>query len=642
MPGLQVDSSKISWRINLMLLGAIVLLGAFIYGHTLHVPWYLDDIRAIVENRSIHQFKTALDNLFLSSQGVVDLTFALNYRIDGLNVEGYHLVNILIHLLASCLVFFLLKRVFPERFLLAFGGALLFVAHPLQTQAVTYIVQRSTTLAALFFFLALYLYTLSRETSRHQTTRYWLFYGGALISGALAVLVKQNTAVLPVAILLFDRYFLSCEKRQSLRQLLLCVAPFALIPIWLAVDRLLVPAFTGGGLTSVGGVPALIHLKHLSPVNYMVTEFSVLWHYLRLLFVPYGQALDYDYPIVNEIFTLKSFVALLGIAALLALAIFLRKKLPQVSAGIFWFFLCLCVESTIIPLDPIFEHRLYLPIFGFVLVVMAGVSKLPRQTALISFMLLISLLAVLSWQRNQLWNDPIAFYEDNLQRAPRSERVHLDLANAYRNQGRFSEAIPLYKRALEINPDYILIHVNLSKAYMEQGDFSQASAILLEGMRRNPSYFKLYNNLGVIYNRLGKFREAAAILQKGVHLHADSASLYFNLGLALDRLRRYPEAIAHFRRAIVLESSNPDYHFNLGLALYQNGSLGMALESFLDAAHLNTTHAKALFNAAIVCLELGDSTRAHSFVVKLRGIDPEIAQKLQLRIDQQMRKVNNR
>jgi tetratricopeptide (TPR) repeat protein len=641
MSGLATDFIKINWRINVSALVGIVLLGGLIYGHTLHVPWYLDDTRTIVENQSIHRIQEALQDFLVVKRGAANLTFALNYHFGGTSVVGYHLVNILIHLITSWLVFLLLKRVFRKRFLLAFGGSLIFLAHPLQTQAVTYISQRMTSLAAMFFFLALYLYILARESAIHQPIRHWLSYGAALLCGALAVLVKQNTAVLPAAIFLFDRYFLAGEKRLSTPHLLAYVVPFAAVPLWLAVDSLLVPLLVGGGIAHVGGVPNLVHLRNLSPINYLVTEFSVIWYYLRLLIIPYGQALDYDYPIVASIWTVKNLIAFLGIAALLTGASFLRKRLPLVSAGIFWFFLCLSVESTIIPLDPIFEHRLYIPLFGFILVVMAGFARLPRRAALIIGTSLICVLAVLTWQRNQLWNDPIAFYRDNLKRAPRSERVNLDLANAYRKEGRLAEALPLYQQALKINPDYVLIHINLSKLYVIQKDYSKAAAILQEGIRRNPSYYKLYNNLGVIYNMLGKFNEAAAYLQEGVQLEPDNATLHFNLGLALERLARYDEAIEHFRRAIALEYSNPDYHFNLGLALYRNGNPRGALEAFLVAGQVNPAHADALFNAAMVSLELGDVATAQSLATRIQGLAPDMAQKIRLRIRQQPQRNNH-
>jgi protein O-mannosyl-transferase len=621
-----------SWRGDLLALAGIILLGIAIYGHTLNVPWYLDDIGSIVENRSVHQLQAALGDLF-ASRGLANLTFALNYRVGGTSVAGYHLVNIAIHLITSCLVFFILKRVFPTRLLFALGGALIFVAHPLQTQAVTYIVQRSTSLAALFFFLSLYLYIRAREAPEGAPTRHWLLYAAALFYGALAVLTKQNTAVLPVALILFDRYFLSRDRLREWHRLLLYVAPFCLAPAWVGAQSLLMPMFSEGGIGNIGGVPDLVHLQNLTPVNYLVTQFSVIWLYLRLLFIPYGQVLDYDYPIVEAIWAWKNWIGFLGIAALFAAAAFLRRRDPIVSAGILWFFLGLAVESTIIPLDPVFEHRLYIPMFGFALVVMGGFARLPRRGAMVGIILLTATLSVLTWQRNSLWNEPVAFYEDNLRRAPRSERVHLDLANAYMKQGQLDKAQVLYERALEINPGYVLVHINLSRVYATQRDYQKAVDILLEGLRRNPMHFQLYNNLAVLYNFLGQYREAAAYLQKGVALEPDNATVHFNLAVAYEQLGQLDEAIARYRRAVVLAPAEPIYHFTLGVALHTKGDPRGALQALLIAHRLNPGHTGTLYNAALVYLELGDVQSARNFSARLQRLDPGMGRKLERRID---------
>ncbi|MCP3175627.1 tetratricopeptide repeat protein [Desulfuromonas sp. KJ2020] len=631
------ESKNKSWegtgRGDLAAFVGICLLGILIYAHTLQVPWYMDDVRAIVENRTIHQLSEAWEDLF-SGRGFANLTFAFNYHYGGTKVVGYHIVNIVIHLVTSCLVFLLFKRVFPSRYLLALGGALIFVAHPLQTQAVTYIVQRMTSLAALFFFLALYLYVRARENTDHKESRHWVFYGSAIVCGVLAVFFKQNTAVLPVAIILFDRYFLAEERRLSWSRQFWYVAPFAIAPIGLAVTSLLLPALSGEGIANVGGMPDLVHLRHLSPLNYLATEFSVIWLYLRLLFVPYGQALDYDIPIVATVWEAKTLIAALGVVALLATAAYMRKRLPYLSAGILWFFLGLAVESTIIPLDPVFEHRLYIPMFGFALVVMAALARLPGRGAWVGTFLLVAALSVLTWQRNDLWNDPAAFYEDNLRRAPRSERVHLDLANVYRKQGRLEEAQQLYERALEINPDYVLLHINLSMVYAAQKQHKKAVQILLEGVRRNPSHFKLYNNLGVLYNFQGKYAEAAAYLQKGLMLEPYNATVYFNLALAYERLGRLEDAIYHYRRSLELDRSDPMTYFNLGVALNKKGELKEALQAFLVAAQLNPNHAGTLYNVGLTYLDLRDVASALNLLPRLSVLNPEMAKRLQLRISE--------
>lgn len=629
---MKTESTLKSLKFNIAALAGITLLGGLIYGHTLNVPWYLDDIRAIVENPAIHHLQSALDNLFYAPRSIADLTFALNYHFGQTNVFGYHLVNIGIHLLTSFLVFLLLKRVFCARPSLALCGALIFVAHPLQTQAVTYIVQRMTSMSALFFFLALFLYVLAREDGDSRQSRYGFYYMGALLCGALAVLIKQNTAVLPAAMILFDRYFLPVERRLSWKKQILYVCPFAVVPLGLAVSSLLLPLFTEGSssLAQMTGTENLVHLKHLSPVNYLVTEFSVIWIYLRLLFIPYGQALDYGYPVVATIWSWRSLIAAAGIVLLLITATRQRKEWPLFSAGIFWFFLGLCVESTIIPLDPIFEHRLYIPMFGFILIVIAGISKLPRQFGIGACFLLISVLSVLTWQRNDLWNNPIAFYQDNLKRAPHSERVMADLANAYRKAGRPDDAEVLYQKALEINPAYSLAYINLSVIYVQQKDFLKAESILLEGLRNGAKSHKLYNNLGVLYNRIGEFGKAAAILERGTQLEPDNVLMNFNRALASTRLGRLDEAISLYRKAIAQHGNSPDIYFNLGLALYQKNRPSDALKSFDNVLKLAPNHVGALYNSALVSFELGDVTTALEKLEKLRQLDPQKAKNLQI------------
>jgi tetratricopeptide (TPR) repeat protein len=382
----------------------------------------------------------------------------------------------------------------------------------------------------------------------------------------------------------------------------------------------------------VGGLPDLVHLRHSSPLNYFVTEFTVIWVYLRLLFLPLGQALDYDLPIVASIWSWKNLLAFLGGAALLAAGAFLRKRLPIISAGILWFFLGLAVESTFIPLDPVFEHRLYIPMFGFTLVMMAAFDRLPRRAAWMGGVVMIAALSVLTWKRNDLWNDPAAFHADNLRRAPRSERVHLDLANVYRKQGRLEEAQRLYEKALQINPDYELIHINLSMVYSAQKEPQKAVDILLEGLRRTPNHFKLYNNLGVLYNFLGNFEEAAAYLSKGTMLEPDNAMVHFNLALALDRLGRVDEAITHYRRSIALNRSDPESHFNLGLSLHRKGNLREALQEFLIVSRLNPEHAGSLYNAAQIYITLGEPASARTLAGRLQRLNPGMAQQIHRRL----------
>lgn len=615
---------------NVLALSCLCALGIAVYTHTLSAPWYLDDIPAIVDNRDIQQLSTALKNTFSGSRGIADLTFAINYHFSETRVAGYHLVNIGIHLLTGWLAFLILKRVFRSSTLLPLAGALVFIVHPLQTQAVTYIVQRMTSLAALFFFLAVFAYIRFRESDHPQR---WIFYSLALAAGAFAVLTKQNTAVLPVVVLLVDQFFLTEKKTLPVRKKLLLALPFAVAPFFVAVQYLLLPLLSDASLTSLGGMPDLVHLRGNNPLHYLVTQFSVIFIYLKLAFIPYGQALEYDFPIVRQLLTWQNMVALAGVISLAATAVYLRRRHPLISFGICWFFLTLVVESSIIPLDPLFEHRMYLPMFGIIILVLGLFQHLPQRSQLIGLTLVILTLSVLTWQRNNLWNDPVAFYEDNLRRAPTNERVHLDLANLYLRDNRVDEARRLYENALIINPDYVLIHINLARAYAAQGEIQKGIDILVEGIRRNPNHFRLYNNLAVLYNSVGKFEEAASYLRRGLALEPGNATVHFNLGIAYDRLGRFDEALDHFQRAISLSPTTPESHFNLGLVYFRRGDIRQALEAFNTAARIDPNHAATLYNMGIAYLELGDIRTARQLMLRLQQLNVIYAQRLHQRIN---------
>ncbi|MDX2480841.1 MAG: tetratricopeptide repeat protein [Desulfuromusa sp.] len=620
-------------RVDLPVMAGIILLGIILYSNTLHVPWYMDDLNNILDNQAVHSLGNALQALFTSARGMVNLTFAVNYALAGDNVVGFHVVNITIHLLTSCIVFLLLKRAFRQNVLLAAGGALIFLTHPLQTQAVTYIVQRATSLAALFFFLAIYLYARARETVETKPKQQWLFYAGALVCGGIAVFTKQNTAILPVAILLFDRYFLSFEHRLQWNKLLYYLVPFALAPAWSAARSLLIPVVAKGeALATLGKMPNLVHLKHLSPFHYLFTEFSVLWLYLRLLLFPRGQALDYDYPIVATLFTGPTLIALMGIIILLVLAVIGRKKIPHLSFGILWFFLTLAIESTIIPLDPIFEHRLYIPMFGFGLTTMACLAKLTSRAALSIASVIILILAVLTWQRNALWNDPVAFYSNNLQSAPRNERVYLELGNAFIDNEQVTEARRAYANGLKINPDYTLLHIALSKSFARTKEYRKAVDLLESAIEIDPENDDLYVNLGGTYIIMKRYEQAIEILQKSLALTQDNPNIYVNLGVAYEQSGRLEKALGYFERAIQLDVNNPQHSFMLGIALSRHGKFKKALQAYLQAIKIDPDHERALFYAALASHQIGDAKLTRRLGDKLEQVNPALAKELARRI----------
>lgn len=633
--------SEIKNWINSPLFAAlcIILLGAVIYGNTLQVPWYFDDFQNIVRNQLIRDLDEAWRRVF-APRGLALFSFAINYYLHGLELPGYHIVNILIHLCTTFIVYLILKRVFRNQPIVALLAALIFLAHPLQTQSVTYVVQRMTSLAGLFFFLSLFFYVRARETllegSRLGSLQHLLFYLASLVCGAIAVYTKQNTAILPFCLLLFDRFFLPKQKQGGI-WLVYYLLPYFVAPLWMALSQFIFPVVDGKGLLVITGTtdPAkgLTVAKNSNSeylLSYLVTEFSVFWLYIRLLFLPYGQVLDYNYPLATSLLTIKNIVAFLGLAGLLTFAWLLRNRLSMVSFGIFWFFIALSVESTIIPLDPVFEHRLYLPIFGFAVLVPQVLDVLRhKQTQIIMLVLTVTVYAVLSWIRNDTWGNENAFYEDQYSKVPHGTRVMVALSKSYLDQGRDREAEILLRKVIRIDPSVEEAYVNLSNLFVRKQRMDEALQLLQQGLQTNPYSSKLHNNLGVLYDLRGQADQALQTLFQAIRISPDYAESYTNLGVVYAGLKRWKEAEHYYRVSLNVFYENPKAHYNLGVALYPQGRLSEAAEAFRLALAFAPEDNDALFNLASVSVELGNHQAAMELLPRLRGRDRALADKLE-------------
>jgi hypothetical protein len=372
------------------LVAAVTLI---VYSNTFNASFHFDGPPQIVENYDLRSLKN-LPSIIIGHRGVTMATFALNYAVGGLNVVGYHIVNTVIHIvngiLVYLLVFFTLNifqgsrgevdGLWSKR--IAIYSSLLFVAHPIQTQAVTYIVQRMESLASLFYLLAL-LFFIKGARASTRTKRAFL-YGGVTVSYILGFYSKEIAITIPAVILLYDFYFISEGRIKGIlsRWPLYAILMFLLL---LFIVKTLVPL---GGFGDVSEASAGFSVKAISPLEYLFTQFNVLVYYILLLIVPVNQNLDYDFPISKGLFEtplvregtilnipipppVVSLVILLAIVGF-AIYLFARRGAYNTQCGrvvsffILWFFIILSPTSSFIPiLDVIFEHRLYLASVGF-------------------------------------------------------------------------------------------------------------------------------------------------------------------------------------------------------------------------------------------------------------------------------------
>ena len=613
----------------------IAIMGVLVYSNTLNVPWYFDDFPNIVQNAGIRNLETTFQNLGLA-RSVGNLTFALNFHFNGLSLPGYHIVNICIHIFASCLVFLLLKRVFRFSYLLPLAGGLIFLVHPIQTQAITYVVQRFASLCGLLFFLSLYFHIRAREIvqskNRFFSYQHLFMCGLVLVFGIAAMLTKQNAVILPIAILLFDIFYLK-TKKETWMALAPYILPLLFISIFITLREVLYPILTGTSIQDIGSQQNFIKANEASPIKYLFTEFSVLWLYIRLLFLPFGQTLDYGYPIVKTLINVKSMTALAGLIVLFALGIKFRQRHKSYLFGIVWFFLALSVESTLIPLDTVFEHRLYVPIFGFIIIVLESLNTFYSKNFKVGALLIIVLiLSFLAWHRNALWADPLAFQEDNLRKAPHNQRVYVSLSKIYIENKRYNDALRILKKAEKIMPLDSNINHNLGVIYANTGDKGEAVNCFKKAIALDPSHTESYINLGAIYDELGEWEKARAVYLMAVSLSPHNEHVLTEVGMFYEHIASYNEAEKMHRKAISALPGFGTAHFNLGVSLYKQGRKKEALKEF-DLAHkLMPLHLDSLYNSGVVSIEIGDVDAANAAVLKLEKCDLDRAEELRSEI----------
>lgn len=538
------------------------LLGSLLYWDSLHAPWYYDDMNNIVQNGSIRSLGGALQNLF-GSRGLAYLSFAVNYHIGGLDVFGYHLVNLAIHVAASCVVYRLLRHLYGESPWPAVCGAMIFLVHPLQTQAVTYIVQRMASLQALLFLSAVLCYVRARQEYRGNLfflgRRHLLFYFFSLLLGFAAALTKENAATLPLTLLLVDLAMFR-EERFITREKLRYVVPFAAIPVFLVLQQLLLPASTLEltqekffYLTADDGSLRLAFVEAGDVrIRYLFTQFIIIWEYMRLFFLPYGQTLDYGHPLVASALNVKSLLGLGGILAVLGFAYAMRRRLPLVSLGIFWFFVTISTEATFITLDPKYEHRLYLPLLGLILLVIDPLFRYLRAS--LRYPLLVGALAVFAYltiARNALWASPIDFWADNVRKAPHNFRPKQYFATQLTDAGRYAEALSLQQEVVNELPSQ-KNYSNLGRIYLKLGDMANAKDVFALLVASKPGDPEINLNYSIVLGEAGDFQQALTYAQRAAGAAPDDDRVLTNLGIAYARVGDVGNAKAMLRRALAL------------------------------------------------------------------------------------------
>lgn len=539
---------------------ALALYLAFqVYAPALSGPFVFDDT---YQPYHTPDFPNALHFWTRGVRPLLMFSYWINYRFSQAP-PGFHAVNILIHLLNSFLIFFIVRKLArresPDWMPAAFAAAV-FLVHPIQTEAVSYIAGRSECLSV-FFFLAAFAVFLYRRTPEVS----WPASIAVLVLFGAAALTKEHTLVLPALLLLTDYYWNPGFSFSGMRRNWRLYVPIALAAAGglLYIAKVLTQAATAG-----------FGLKELTWYQYFFTECRAFFVYLRLLVFPAGQNLDWEYPISRNIL---DHGAILGLAAILALAgaaIYFRRRYPLASYGFLVYLLLMAPTSSFVPIkDPVAERRLYLPMIGILLVAVAALARMrvDRRKLAAALCGILAVLAIATYRRNEVWASDIAIWEDAARKSPGKQRVHFQLAHTYYSDGRCADAIAQYAEAARLEqPDYGLL-VDWGLAYDCTNEPDLAVAKLREAAALEPKAH-VYTQIAMVYAKQSRWQEALEALAQAEKLNPNYDMIYDNRGGIRARTNDLAGAEADYRRALAINPSNEHAREMLGIVERQLSS----------------------------------------------------------------------
>ena len=643
------------------------------YHNSFFGAFVFDDSYWIGKNTSIRhlwplwQVLMPPKELLVRGRPVVSLTLAVNYALGGTDVWGYHAVNLAVHLLAAWTLFGVVRRtlVLPrwqERFgpvaaPLALVVALLWTIHPLQTESVTYVIQRTEALVGLFYLLTLYCVIrgatstsafsakllsggqppacgfagiASRQELPGTAASTKLWYVAATVVCLLGMATKELMVTAPVVIFLYDRTFLAGNVREAWRRRWALYLAMALT--WGVVVALLISADFYGGTTGFA-------VQRFTWWSYLLTQPGVIAHYLRLAFWPSGLCFDYAWRPPQHLYEiLLPGILVVGLLSLTAWALVNRPAWGFLGA---WFFLILAPTSSFVPIqDAAFEHRLYLSLAAIVAGVVIG-GWLAGQWLVARGMIQVSTLlksgrtlvllvgavfAILTLQRNTDYQSDLTIWQDTVAKAPGNERAHGNLGLGLVGRGRIDEGIAEYQKALAIRPDFAAVHNDLGLALAKRNRFDEAIAHHQKALDLEPDSPGAHNGLGISLAGRGRNDEALDHYNKAIEIKPDFAEAYYNRASLLVGRRRFDEAIASYQEALRISPDYAEAYNNLGNALAGCGRIDEAIVNYQKALKLKFDNAGTHNNLGIALVGLGRTEKAILCFRKAVEIDPRYAE----------------
>ncbi len=621
--------------------GTIALAVLAAYANSFDVPFQFDDERNIVSHGAIRSLTVQPEdgpNLHYR-RPVGRWTLWLNYTLHRLDVRGYHVFNVAVHVAAALVLFGLIRRTlrlprFASRYAdltdeLALAVALVWALHPLQVQSVTYIIQRFESLMGLFFLLSLYCLVRSVEDTstvaspRQRRVSRVLWQLSCIAAAALSLGSKEVGAMIPIVAVLFDRVFLASSWSELLRRRGWVYAGMVPALVWFATC-----------MTPEAGQFAAT-AKGVTPWEYLRSQPGVIVHYLRLAAWPDSLVLDYGWPIAHS----WQAIYLPGavIVALLGASFVACWKRPALGFLAISFFLILAPTSSIVPIvDLAFEHRMYLALVPLAVLVVLSVNAALQHASIRAFdprsiracsMVLLALVTVAlasrTYLRNSDWRDKLILWEKNAAAAPVSYRAWGNLALGYLDRGRTSDALAAAERAVALKPQSATV-LGIQGTVLLAADRPEESlAAYRQAVEFAPDSPQTQCGLAKCYEKLKRLDEAERHYQLAIAAGDKLADPHDALARLLSERNEDAEAIAHYREACRLAPEDSLFPTNFGTFYARRGRHDLAIAQFSEALRRQPNYAQAQLQLALAQYDRGDLPAASQAAVKLLRLRPD-------------------
>jgi pentatricopeptide repeat protein len=617
------------------------------YSNTFKSPMLWDDINLVKNNPDIKSFKTAgkalRENL---GYGVVQqksssyrpfqsITYIFDYEIWGNNVFGFHLTNVTFHALAALAAFWLILVLFNDYFLALFT-AMIYAVHPIHTEAVAYISGRADPMSSAFILAALVCYILYHK----KPNVLYLVFGALLFVGGLGS--RENSIILPLLALLYNYVFKKKIQWPA-------IATFVGIGLLYIIGR----------VTETIGAIGESQTLGTTIMQRLPGTFVAMTNYMRLMFMPVNLHMEYGRPVFPWSDP-KAIAGVFIVAAVIALAVYMRKRNTLVCFGLLWYLVNIIPVSNIVPVNAYMaEHWLYVPCIGIILIVchyLRNAFDRPawRNAVLIAVIAVTSVFGYMTYQQNKTWQNPIAFYQGLIKYAPRSARLYSDLSTAYFAEGRYDSAIAVLKTAIQLKPDYAfahnnigaiynakkeydkaiphlkkaielnegydVAHFNLGNAYKDSGQLELAAENYEKCIEINPRYFDAYDALGIIYSNTNDLAKAEAFYKKAIDLFPEGPRAYNNLASAYLRANRLDEALQYYEMALERQPDHPGILHNMGNIYARMKQTEKAIYYLEKAVSANTTYKETYTRLAAIYQSIGKTKEAQELIAKAKQL----------------------